>query len=194
VAKGRRKGGTWVQVLAAVIATGLLAIACRADGRHLESGLRVGQVANPFAVRAITGPYRGKMLCYRCKLGDSPVVCVFARRITAPLTRLFQRLDARIASGNGGLKALVVLLTEDPEKTAASLEVLAERYALTRVPLTLVSNPYGPQDYRIADAAEVTILMWKGATVRVNRAYGPGEFTDASVKNLLLDLPKVVKD
>ncbi|HKI20546.1 MAG TPA: hypothetical protein VKA15_21840, partial [Isosphaeraceae bacterium] len=63
---------------------------------------------NMFSVRAVTGPYRGQTLCHRCKLGNSPVVCVFARRITAPLTSLFKQLDARIAHGDDRLKALVV--------------------------------------------------------------------------------------
>jgi hypothetical protein len=165
-----------------------------ADGPRLESGLHVGEVANMFAVRAITGPYRGQTLCYRCKLGNSPVVCVFARRITAPLTSLFQQLDARIAHGNDGLKALVVFLTDDSKATATKLEALAEHCALEHVPLTLVNNRSGPQDYKIADEAEVTILMWKGPTVRVNRAYPRGGMTEADVKEVLLDLPKILKE
>ena len=62
------------------------------------------------------------------------------------------------------------------------------------VPLTMVGNPHGPQVYRIADDAEVTILMWKGPTVRVNRAFSRGEMTEADVKDVLLDLPKVLKE
>jgi len=58
----------------------------------------------------------------------------------------------------------------------------------------LVNNPDGPQDYKIADDAEVTILMWKGPTVRVNRAFAQGRITEADVKDVLLDLPKVLKE
>jgi hypothetical protein len=166
----------------------------RADGPLLKSGLRVGEIANMFSVRAITGPYRGQTLCYRCKLGNSPVVCVFARRITPPLTSLLKQLDVRIAHGNDGLKALVVFLTDDPKETAKKLEALAEHCALEDVTLTLVNNPYGPQDYKIADDAEVTILMWKGPTVRVNRAYTRGGMTEADVTDVVSDLPKVMKD
>jgi hypothetical protein len=68
------------------------------EPRPGESGLRPGEFANPFSVTAVTGPYRGKTLCYRCKLGDSPVVCIFARRITEPLTSLLKQLDRRIAT------------------------------------------------------------------------------------------------
>jgi hypothetical protein len=160
----------------------------------LESGPRVGEIADMFSVRAVTGPYRGKTLCYRCELGNSPVVCIFARRLTAPLTTLFKELDARIASRNDGLKALVVFLTDDPKEAETSLEALAARSALCHVPLTLARNRHGPQNYRIAVDAEITILLWKGPTVRFNRAFAHGKMTEADVKDVLLDLPTLLKD
>jgi hypothetical protein len=193
-AKGVRRLATWGQLFTALIVSSLAVNAARSDGPRLESGLRVGEIANMFSVRAITGPYRGQTLCYRCKLGNSPVVCVFARRITPPLTSLLKQLEARIARGSNRLKALVVFLTPDPRETETKLEALAARCGLEHVPLTLVNNPYGPQDYKIADDAEVTILMWKGPTVRVNRAYARGGMTEADVKDVVSDLPKVMKD
>jgi hypothetical protein len=57
-----------------------------------------------------------------------------------------------------------------------------------------VNNPYGPQDYKIAEKAEVTILMWKGATVRVNHAYAAGAMTETDVQAVLEDLPKLAKE
>ncbi len=187
-----RKGG---RLFAAAMALALPLTAYGADSPpRVESGLRVGEIANMFPVQAVTGPYRGKTLCYRCELGNCPVVCIFARRITAPLTSMLTQLDARIAHGNDSLKALVVFLTDDPKATATKLEALAAQCALQHVPLTLVSNPYGPQDYRIAADAEVTILMWKGPSVRANRAFATGRMTEADAKDVLLDLPKVLKD
>jgi hypothetical protein len=189
-----RRLATRGRLFTAVIASSLAVNAVGADGPRLESGLRVGAIANMFSVRAITGPYRGKTLCYRCELGNSPVVCVFARRTSAPLTSLFQQLDDRIAHGNDGLKALVVFLADDPKETATKLEALAAECSLEHVPLTLANNRHGPQDYKIAEDAEVTILMWRGPTVRVNRAYARGGMTQADVKDVFSDLPKVMKD
>lgn len=34
-------------------------------GADLKSGLQVGDAASPFEVRDITGPNKGKSLCYR---------------------------------------------------------------------------------------------------------------------------------
>jgi hypothetical protein len=160
----------------------------------IESGLRVGEVANMFSVQAVTGPYAGQTLCYRCKLGNEPVVCVFARRITAPLATLLKKLEARTTPANEHLKVLVVILTDDSKQTATKLKSLAAQCALEHVPLTLVNNPYGPEDYKIAERADVTILMWKGPRVRFNRAFCRGEMTEAEVTKVLLDLPKVLKD
>jgi len=159
----------------------------------LKSGLQVGEFANPFSVRAVTGPYRGKTLCYRCKLGTSPVVCIFARRITGALTGLLKQLDARLAHEHD-LKALVVLLTDDPDRTAARLTDLARECQLQYVPLTLVANPSGPQDYKLAEEAEVTILSWKGPKVRSNRAYAAGQMAEADASALLSELHKIFKD
>ncbi len=36
--------------------------------------------------------------------------------------------------------------------------------------------------------------MWKGPTVRVNRAFARGAMTEADVKEVLHDLPKVLKE
>jgi hypothetical protein len=193
-AHGVRKLATWGRLCTAVILSSVVVIARGAEGLRLESGLKAGEIANMFSVRAVTGPYRGKTLCYRCQLGNSPVVCIFARRITASLESMFKQLDARIACGNDDLKALVVFLAQDAKKSAASLETLAGRCSLDHIPLTMANNAHGPEDYRIADAAEVTILMWKGPTVRVNRAFRLGELSEAEVKNVLLDLAKVLKD
>ncbi len=74
-----RRLATLSLLAAALLASALTLFAGGADGPRLESGLRVGEIANMFSVQAITGPYRGKTLCYRCELGNSPVVCVFAR-------------------------------------------------------------------------------------------------------------------
>jgi hypothetical protein len=143
-------------------------------------------------VWAVTAAYRRKTLWCRCALRNGPVVCIFARGISAPLTNLFKQIDGRIAADKDHLNALVVFLTDNPRETARKRDALDARCALEHGPLTLVSNPDGPHDDKIADDAHATIPMWKGPTVRVNRAYTRREMTEANVKDALLDLPKVL--
>ncbi len=51
---------TWLALPAALL--GLLALG--ADGKAIKSGLQPGDKTSPFQTRDITGPNKGKSLCY----------------------------------------------------------------------------------------------------------------------------------
>ena len=121
------------------------------------------------------------------------MVCVIARNTTGPLTSLVKQVDSQIAK-NGQLKAFVVVLTDDSDKTAATLKALAKANGVKNVPLTLVADPKGPADYQIAKDAEVTVMMWKGNKVTVNHAYAKGKFTETDVKTIVSEIPKLLGD
>jgi hypothetical protein len=123
----------------------------------------------------------------------SPVVCVFARETSGPLTSLVKKIDDEIAK-NGALKSFVVVLTDDEDKAASKLKDLAARRGIKNVPLTVVDDPGGPPQYSIAKDADVTVMMWKGAKVRVNRAYKTGDLTEDDVKTIVADVPKLLND
>lgn len=144
---------------------------------EIKSGLQVGDGVPPFDVRNVTGAKcaepakdeRGS-LCYRCKFSANPTTAVFARSVDANLTSLVKQLDATIAKDDSKkLRAFVVLLTDDADKSAKDLEKLAEKEGIKNVPLTLVEGPAGPPDYKIAKEAEVTVLGWNG-NVKFNHA------------------------
>ncbi|MDB5351363.1 MAG: hypothetical protein JWN86_2610 [Planctomycetota bacterium] len=121
------------------------------------------------------------------------MVCVFARNTTGPLTSLVKQVDSEIAK-NEKLKSFVVVLTEDAEKTTGALKMLATEQGVKNVPLTLVANASGPSDYQIARDADVTVMMWKGGKVVVNRAYSKGKMTEADVKSIMSEIPKILGD
>ncbi len=121
------------------------------------------------------------------------MVCVFARQTSEPLTSLVKQIDAEIAK-NSKLKSFVVVLTDDADKTADALVQMAKDCRLKNVPLTLVESPAGPPAYKIAEDADVTVLMWKGGEVKVNRGYGKGKLTEDEVKTIVSDLPKILRD
>ena len=156
-----------------------------------RSGLKSGETAPPLFARDITGPNMGTALCYRCKYGNDPVVCVIARGIDPSVTRLFTALDAEIATGSK-LKSFFVLVTETAAKSSAELKSLAADSAIKNVPLTWLPGPLGPRGYNIAKDAEVTILTWKETKVRTNHAFKKGGFTEAGVKAVLADLPNLL--
>ena len=114
-----------------------------------------------------------------------------ARQTTGPLTSLVKSLDAEIAK-HKALKSFLVVLTDDSEKTAATLKAMAADANIKNVPLTLVAEPGGPPDYEIAKDADVTVMMWARHTVKVNHAYKKGELTEAEVAKIVADLPKIL--
>jgi hypothetical protein len=50
----------WMPTIAFAIAAAGVVVAA-----DLKSGLQVGEPASPFNVKDITGPHKGKSLCYR---------------------------------------------------------------------------------------------------------------------------------
>jgi hypothetical protein len=115
---------------------------------------------------------------------------VFARETSDSLTSLVKSLDAEIAK-NGKLKSFVVILN-DQDETAKALRAVAAKAAIAHVPLTMSEKTTGPPGYQIHKDAEVTVLMWRGSQVKVNHAYKKGDFTEADVKTIIADLPKIL--
>jgi hypothetical protein len=120
------------------------------------------------------------------------VVCVFARHTSAPLASLVEALDTQVARYNG-LKSFVVVLTDDAGKTARALEAMASDHHVTNVPLTLLENIAGPPSYKIAKGAEVTVMMWRGAEIRVNHAYAASGLKEADIKTIVGEIPKLFR-
>jgi hypothetical protein len=109
------------------------------------------------------------------------------------LTSLVKQIDERIAKDHK-LKAFVVVLTDDHAKTSAKLKALATEAKIKDVPLTLIEGAKGPADYQIAKDADVTVMMWKGGKVKINRAFAKGRMTEDEVKTIVSDIPKLLSD
>lgn len=120
------------------------------------------------------------------------MVCVFARETSEPLTGLVKQIDEQIAK-NGKLKSFVVVLTDDADATSEQLKAMAADSGLKNVPLTLVESPAGPPSYKIAKDADVTVMMWKGTEVKVNKSFAKGKMTEADAKAIIADLPKILE-
>jgi len=118
---------------------------------------------------------------------------VFARTTSEPLASLVKQIDKKIGENNK-LRSFVVMLTpKDDRSTADALRKLARDEGIKHVPLTLHQNPEGPGDYEIARGADVTVLMWTGQKVKVNRAY-KGGLTEDQVREIVADIPKLLSD
>ena len=160
----------------------------------VKSGLEAGEAPDAFNVKDITGPSKGKSLCYRCQYGAKPVACVFTREITPEVKALVKEIDAQVAANkNKEMSAFVVLLTDDADKAAKDLAKVAEEAKVSNVPLTVFDGNAGPESYKISKDAGVTVLMWNKSRVKVNHAFAPGKLTEEDVKKVAADTSKILE-
>ena len=122
------------------------------------------------------------------------MVCVFAREINGSLTSLVKRIDKEIAKNTDKkLCSFVVFLTDDSEALEPEVGKLAEKEKIKNIPLTIAESLAGPPAYKIHKDAEVTVLLWKGQTVRFNHAFKKGELNKERIKAVIEDIPKILE-
>jgi hypothetical protein len=119
------------------------------------------------------------------------VAVVFAREITPRLTSLVKKID-EAAVKNQKMGAFVVMLSDDQDAMEKQLKELAQKEQLKDVALT-VFDTAGPKPYKINKDADVTVLLYRNKRVKVNHAYGKGEFQDKDIDAILADLPEITK-
>ena len=128
----------------AIAASAMLAVSAFAAD-PVKSGLKPGEPVPAFQVVDVSGPNKGKQLCYRCQYGQSPVIAAFVKTGTdaAPLLKGIQQLvDEHKASR---LRTFVVYMG-GPE-TKASIEKMAAEKGIS-IPVTFL--PQGPSASDIA--------------------------------------------
>jgi hypothetical protein len=148
----------------AIAAVSLLAVSAFAA---IESGLKPGAVPGAFDVVDVTGPNKGKQLCYRCSYGANPVLAAFIKNDAraAELVASVQKLAQ--SRGKKGLKTFVVFMGGPEQKK--NIEKIAAERSIT-IPLTFLPEGTKVADisaYNINPSAQNTILIWKG-TVQGN--------------------------
>jgi len=156
------------------------------------SGMDVGAVPLPFEVDDVTGPNKGKYLCYRCLYGGRPVVGIFVRDLDENTQTLIKKIDQEVAANQEKkLAAFVVLLTDDPQSMKPDLEKIAVENEIKNVPLTVYKGAAGPEGYQIAKEAAVNVMMWVGE-VKANRAFPKGQLNEAGIQEVIADTRLIV--
>lgn len=147
-------------------AASLLAVAAFAA---VESGLKPGAAPGAFQVVDVTGPNKGKELCYRCRYGAAPVVAAFVKNDTAKATSLIVEMQKLVdARKEKGLQSFVVFMS-GPEAKVAIQKIAAEK----KITIPLVFLPKGASagdiaSYKISPEATNTVLLWRGSRVHSN--------------------------
>ncbi len=182
------------QVFAPLAVAMAAMLAANAMAEDIRSGPDVGSFVSPFDVKDCTGPAEGTTLCYRCRYGDRPVIGIFTRTLDDKLVSLLQQVDKSVAAHEDQkLASFVVLLTDDPAGGEKQLKSFAEKNGITNVPLTVFENTKGPEPYKIAADAEVTVSLWVLGTAKANHAFAKDKLDKAGVESVLKDTGKILE-
>jgi hypothetical protein len=181
-----------------VVAFGLLVAGSAAGAGEggLPSGPQAGSpLPGPFNPLNVTNAEMpdaaGKKSDYVEQHGQDPVVLVFAREVSEPLTALIKKLDTEVAKNRSAkLRAVVVVLSEDDE-AESKLKMFGEKEGVKNVSLALMS-PDRLKHYKLSEAADSTVVLYKRLKVEANHAFRKGELNEKAVGAILADLPKIV--
>lgn len=158
-----------------------------------EDSLSLGDRVPAFNVRDITGPNKGKTLCYRCQYGDRPVVTIFTREVNDQVISLVKKVDTQVGDNKDKkMASFLVVLTDNADETEAKLAEIAKKEGIKNIPLTLMEGDAGPKGYGIQKDAETTVMMWVDSELKVNEAYGKGKFDKKAVDTVAGETKKIL--
>lgn len=127
------------------------------------------------------------------------MVAIFTRSITDDLTSLVKQIDEQVAKNEDKkMASFVILLSNDADADEAKLTKLAEKAGIktgkeANVPLTIFDGIAGPEKYKIAEEAEVTVMLWKGQKAVVNHAFAKGKLDKDGVKKVVESTAEILK-
>jgi hypothetical protein len=181
--------------LALIAATQVCTLGIATGADALVSGPQAGSMLpggfNPVNVTNAELPdYAGKRSDYTEQHGTGPVVLVFGRGITDPLTKLTKKLDTEVGKNKAArLRAVLVILRDDDE-TERTLKGFGERQGIEKVSLAKMADD--PKLYKLSSQAHVTVVVYNRYKVEANHAFRKGELNDKAIEMILADVSKVV--
>lgn len=159
---------------------------------EVTSGPQVGERVGAFTVTKVAGNADdgvedGKTLCYRCRMGQRPVVMVFARSADDKLAKFVKELEEEIEEHEDAkLAAFVNMIGTDKEALKKAAADFVAKHGITRVAFVVpTESDNGPEDFKIAPDADVTVVCYKEGEVKANHAFAAGGFSDAMIDEVV---------
>jgi uncharacterized protein YbaA (DUF1428 family) len=181
-----------IRYAVALLIAGVATLGLVQAGGALKSGPQTGEkIPGPFHPVNITGKFANEKHCLVCEHGTSPVAMVFARDVSAPLTKLIRQLDAATAKNSDKNMGSFVVFLSDKEGLADQLKKVAADAKLQHTVLA-IDNPAGPEKYNVARDADVTVVLYSRHNVLANHTFRKGQFNDAAITRIMNDVPKIL--
>jgi hypothetical protein len=167
---------------------------------ELKSGLQPGDRIGAFTVTKVAGAVDdgvedGTDLCYRCMLGNRPVVAVFAREVNENTVALVKELDKLVAKNKDKqMGSFVNLLGEDKEALSKEAKKLAKVAESKHVAVVVPEEHQNAPDHlKINEKADITVLIYKEGVIEKSLAFAKDEFCTECVKHVLADSDTILK-
>ena len=109
---------------------------CLAGQSKTVSGLAVGEMTPSFPVLAVTGPHKGKEVCYVCEFIGAPTIFAFFRQTGDELASVVKKLN-ELARQNQDIRVVAVVI--EGQDSQPWLEKFAQENGIT-IPLTVFRN------------------------------------------------------
>lgn len=168
---------------------------------ELQSGPKPGEPVGMFIVEKVSGTTSdnvevGKKLCYRCMLGNRPMVMVFARSQSKELAALVKELEATVPKHQDQKLASFVNMIGSAD--AAQLKKAAEEFGSTQKPEHLAvvvpaDTENGPKMLAINPDADITVIMLRDGKVAAARGFAAGKLDGEGITSVISDTAKILK-
>src|SRR5262249_47039796 len=106
---------------------------------------------------------------------------IFAREVSGPLTSLVKKIDEATGKNSSCHMGSFVVFCSDDEGLEKKLKSLADKEKLSKTVLS-IDNPTGPQKYKIAKDAEVTVVLYNKHKVEANHTFKKGELDEKAIE------------
>lgn len=177
---------------AIVMAVAVVLMTVATASAEVTSGPQVGERVGAFTVTKVTGNpddgvADGKKLCYRCKMGQRPVVMVFARSADDKLASFLKELDEEIEEhADSKLTAFVNMIGGEEESMKKAAADFVAKHDIKRVAFVIPEDvKNGPEDFKIAPDADITVVCYKEGEVKANHAFAAGGLTDEKIEAIV---------
>ena len=125
--------------------------------------------------------------------GGNPVAMIFAREVSDPLTSLVKQIDKATDANKKAKMGSFVVFCNDDEGLEGKLKELAKKEKIEHTVLS-IDNPAGPQKYKVAKDADVTVVLYNHQKVAANYAFKKGELKDKDIEQIVGDLSKILPE
>jgi hypothetical protein len=145
-------------VLMVVLSLMTFGAPCLAGQSKTVSGRAVGEMTPSFPVLDVTGPHKGKAVCYVCESKDAPTVLAFFRQTGEDMASVVTKLN-ELARQNQDLRVVAVVI--EGQESQPWLEKFAQENDIT-IPLTVFRNgkdDVGMKIYKLNASIHNTILV-----------------------------------